>query len=118
MNQEIKAQWVTALRSGEYEQGKNWLSNGGQFCCLGVLCELAFKAGVTEKVMHNETASYDGESCELPSPVSEWAGMQGDRFAKANPDISFDGEGWSLAELNDSDAIDFTAIADLIENQL
>lgn len=28
--------WVAALRSGEYEQGKEALFNNGCYCCLGV----------------------------------------------------------------------------------
>lgn len=37
--------WLTALRSGEYQQGKNALKridqNGNvQYCCLGVACDL------------------------------------------------------------------------------
>lgn len=34
------ADWVQALRSGEYEQGQDYLCRGGKFCCLGVLCEI------------------------------------------------------------------------------
>jgi hypothetical protein len=36
----IVKQWVEALRSGQYEQGKGNLNKNGKFCCLGVLCEL------------------------------------------------------------------------------
>ena len=50
MNKEVKQQWVAALRSGEYKQGKNALrrqyeGEDAEFCCLGVLCDLAVKAG-------------------------------------------------------------------------
>jgi len=34
------ADWVKALRSGDYEQGQEALCKGGSFCCLGVLCEI------------------------------------------------------------------------------
>jgi hypothetical protein len=41
MNKEIKDEWVNALRSGEYKQGKNYLrtdnGEGDRYCCLGVL---------------------------------------------------------------------------------
>ena len=40
MDQELKAKWVAALRSGEYEQGSDVLYRGGKFCCLGVLHKL------------------------------------------------------------------------------
>lgn len=32
-----KTRWLKALRSGEYQQGKEKLSRHGEFCCLGVL---------------------------------------------------------------------------------
>lgn len=34
------ADWVKALRSGNYEQGQEYLCRDGKFCCLGVLCEI------------------------------------------------------------------------------
>ena len=37
MDQELKARWVEALRSGRYKQGKNYLFEDGRYCCLGVL---------------------------------------------------------------------------------
>lgn len=37
-----KKRWLKALRSGEYEQGAQYLKTpDGAFCCLGVLCDLA-----------------------------------------------------------------------------
>lgn len=41
MTPELKAAWIAALRSGEYKQGHEYLHQGEQFCCLGVLCEVA-----------------------------------------------------------------------------
>ena len=55
MNQKIKERWVKALRSGKYKQGKGWLrkSSGpkkkSEFCCLGVLCDLAVKSKIIPK---------------------------------------------------------------------
>jgi len=45
MDAEIKAKWIAALRSGEYQQGSGALKiehhNGTvEHCCLGVLAEL------------------------------------------------------------------------------
>jgi hypothetical protein len=41
-----KDKWVKALRSGEYEQGKDYLCKEGKshdsFCCLGVLCDIVW----------------------------------------------------------------------------
>lgn len=42
MRNVTKEEWVTALRSGEYRQGKGFLRNSDdEYCCLGVLCDLA-----------------------------------------------------------------------------
>ena len=46
MNKEVKKKWVDALRSGEYAQGRSSLRDHDEYCCLGVLCELAVKEGV------------------------------------------------------------------------
>lgn len=37
MDQKIKKEWVKALRSGEYKQGRGRLKCGDEYCCLGVL---------------------------------------------------------------------------------
>lgn len=38
-----KAEWVAALRSGEYAQGTGLLRDfDNRFCCLGVLCDLEY----------------------------------------------------------------------------
>ena len=40
MDAEIKRKWVEALRSGNYQQGRNHLHRDNKFCCLGVLCQI------------------------------------------------------------------------------
>lgn len=39
MRKDVKELWISALRSGNYKQGKGALNRRGNFCCLGVLCE-------------------------------------------------------------------------------
>jgi hypothetical protein len=41
MKAELKAQWVAALRSGDYKQGRYRLQEADGFCCMGVLCVVA-----------------------------------------------------------------------------
>lgn len=37
----LEEMWISALRSGKYEQGRSVLRNrNGQYCCLGVLADL------------------------------------------------------------------------------
>jgi len=115
MNADIKAQWIAALRSGEYAQGQYRLRQGDRFCCLGVLCELAVRDGVTVGVPGpGDTYDYDGQEVHLPASIQHWAGI------RENPMVTVD-RPWvsrrSLAELND-DGMPFEEIADLIEGQL
>lgn len=41
MNKTIKKNWIKALRSGDYTQCKTRLRDNGNFCCLGVLGDVA-----------------------------------------------------------------------------
>ena len=40
MDPELKSKWISALRSGEYKQGKEYLRDGDTWCCLGVLAKV------------------------------------------------------------------------------
>lgn len=121
MNPKIKADWVAALRSGEYEQGTGKLNQNGKFCCLGVLCDLAVKAdvGVTvreERISYigfeSHRTYYDGNPDTTPDIVQDWAGLPDE-----DPVVRF-GVSWSTpANLNDS-GMSFADIADIIEEQL
>src|SRR5690348_17476896 len=96
MDPQIKAEWVAALRSGEYRQGSGTLrSDQDEFCCLGVLCDLAVKAGVpgiTVEERHSQVSNtllgyaYGGPEIPdvkgsttsyayLPAAVMAWAGL-------------------------------------------
>lgn len=41
MDSKLKAKWVKALLSGNYEQGTGAMFNDSKYCCLGVLCDVA-----------------------------------------------------------------------------
>ena len=124
MNEGIKADWLTALRSGEYKQGRDFLKyqdgESTSYCCLGVLCELAAKAGIVEKSEMDEDArvhTFDGQSSYLPPKVAVWADIQyqGKIYREAtgfvDQRVSVD-----LADLNDY-KLDFAGIADVIERE-
>ncbi len=40
MDAKLKAEWVKALRSGEYDQTVGHLMSGGRYCCPGVPCDI------------------------------------------------------------------------------
>lgn len=45
MKRELKHQWVNALRSGKYRQGRRHLcARDNAFCCLGVLADIGLEA--------------------------------------------------------------------------
>lgn len=44
MDAKLKALWIDALLSGDYQQGKQRLRNpDNTYCCLGVLCDVIHK---------------------------------------------------------------------------
>lgn len=124
MNQERKAQWVAALRSGEYKQGTGYLHRKAhgeeRFCCLGVASDLAWRAGAVEREMHTHiihpTFEYEGRDCYPPEKVLEWFGSLGEPMTVVQYE---DPQGRLytelLDELNDSDRFTFDQIADMIE---
>lgn len=78
MNPEIKDKWITALESGEFEQGKGSLADNGRYCCLGVLCELAAREGAVQRFsLGARGAAYGALKLTgvLPTEVEEWAGL-------------------------------------------
>lgn len=124
MDPTIKARWVAALRSGDYEQGHGRLHTRGpkdtsMFCCLGVLCDLATQDNIVSEVIELSTwddvaVIYDDDESWLPTSVVEWSGVdhQG-TFAEGNHIHEFS----TLAELNDSGAT-FEHLATIIEEYL
>jgi len=128
MNKKVKKLWVTALRSGKYKQGKSRLKiSDGQFCCLGVLCDLYIQK--TKKGAWGERPDdtpifigTDGniEECVLPCEVQEWAGIDSE-----DPYLTHDSEGSgnrTAADINDHGANDkkvtFKGLATRIEKVL
>lgn len=96
----VKAQWLAALRSGEYEQGRGMLqkkapedderiegdSGKPSFCCLGVLCVIYAKShpesywkdvpnepGLTFHVPYGGHGQTSMSATQLPEIVANWA---------------------------------------------
>lgn len=113
MNKVIRQKWIDALRSGEYKQGKGRLRNSeNEFCCLGVLCDLAAKEGVVKEVAGFDEFYYDGGSLTPPPSVKEWAESD---LECLDIDYTMGVEG-HYTELNDDEhGLTFDQIADLIE---
>lgn len=127
-NTEVIKKWVEALRSGEYKQttgklhrvtlNENLPEEPPGMCCLGVLCDLAAKAGVVTRVVDGMLMRYDGETHVLPPVVRDWAGLGFDNpyvkyevYFEDGPAAAYD----PVSVLNDDHRLGFSEIADAIE---
>ncbi|MDG4826035.1 hypothetical protein O7635_29655 [Asanoa sp. WMMD1127] len=135
MIESVKEQWLTALRSGEYEQAQGTLYEDGGYCCLGVLCDIAVKNDAIPEPTDFPYPRWDGvirtdvtrraymaEKMVLPAAVAEWAGLTDVDPMVNVPEEDYDTElvvsvEKHLSELND-DGSTFAELADLIEAQL
>jgi hypothetical protein len=132
---EVKEKWVTALRSGNYQQGTGLLHyvNADKkdcFCVWGVLCELAVEEGVV-KTYGSITGDYlygpddprvNGSPAVPPPEVIEWAfGPEVTSDIKVTLEYDNDSEGGTRETLiywNDDCDMPFDTFATLIEEQL
>jgi hypothetical protein len=135
----VKPLWTQALRSGRYRQGRAALHSSGsggndEFCCFGVLCDVAVHEGVVTSSLLGDVHAYGPDEAVywLPHEVLDWA------FEPWPPDClsfsleqlkdsghgelvrtkfgnSLPGSRVTLVYLNDQAAMPFPAIADLIE---
>jgi hypothetical protein len=119
MNQQIKQQWIEALRSGEYSQTQNQLRDHQGYCCLGVLCDLYCKVNEGSSwedggdLFRLETNMGEYEFVRLPISISEWAGLHDD-----NPNVEYGEVTVAISDLNDKEQLSFNQIAAIIEEQL
>lgn len=105
---ELKAQWLAALRSGEYIQCTGQLSREVegvmQHCCLGVLCRLQGRLEKTGSLEYDGTTEFASSLVLSPdNPV----------YFLTEVVTNMDGP-CTLADLNDRGAT-FVEIADIIE---
>lgn len=115
MNPEVKAKWVAALRSGEYQQGTGALKSDDKYCCLGVLCDIFAKETGKDwtALKDSPVMEFDGATGLPPNAVSEWAGLQ-----TMNPIVLEGTIATTLSNMNDGLGASFQTIARLIEEQL
>ena len=92
MDKDIAGKWVIALRSGRYEQGVGQLRRYGDFCVLGVLCDVHKTMAQIEpkadapvwnqgygghfQYWPDPESDRDAASCTLPNAVKQWAGTK------------------------------------------
>lgn len=104
LNPDFKKRWIEALRSGDYEQGKNSLYKDGKYCCLGVACVLdGISTDVIEKRPYITGAMKPSE----------------DLVQLSKNDISSTKDlDYVLSDMNDERGISFEGIANWIEDNL
>lgn len=123
MDPSIKQRWVSALRSGSYHQGRNFLRRENDYCCLGVLCDLHAQSYSQDWTLYGQRTTkqggtprqifqYDGFDSVLPEQVVDWSGLDAQ-----DPIVAHDEDLTSITKLNDLTGLSFEQIADLIEEQ-
>ncbi len=118
MSQEIKEQWVRALRSGKYEQTNGILceeKNGKEgFCCLGVLFDIAGgEVGGEWKKFENVWGNARWHAKVDDETNSGFVPIKFKQFVKLSQKAQN-----RLVELNDTNGKSFNEIADWIEKYL
>jgi hypothetical protein len=129
-HQKLMAEWLEALRSGKFKQGKDALhkedSNGTQsFCCLGVLGKICADNGLIKQPKRVDSPgagvryNYYSSHCSLDGKLFELSGLR-DALGKFEANTIDDA--YSLAELNDGSEFNkrktFKQIARIIEKEL
>lgn len=121
---EVKEKWLTALRSGSYEKGRNYLCKNNKYCCLGVWLDINnAKFSMSEEI--NGVKIYQNKEGNTKSnstlPIGEDLNelLQGDSAGSfigfqvliSNFDMAFT----CLTDLNDS-MDTFEEVIQIIEN--
>ena len=116
--------WVSALRSGQYKQGRGYLrSKNNEYCCLGVACELAGVEAVLSLRDRDEEEDEDtyyygdvydvNNSMLLPIDVISYYGLTDCEGSYSDNNESFH----SLVMENDEHFLNFNEIADIVEKE-
>jgi len=122
VRREVRDLWVAALRSGEFARTTGKLTRVDEegrpygYCCLGVLCEVAVRAGLELQVSDDVVLGarwYAGVDDFLPREVVDWADLPA-----LDPLVTYDRMELSLSTVNDDYRPSFSAIATAIEELL
>jgi hypothetical protein len=110
MKKDVADKWVAALRSGQYQQGRNMLrTRDNKYCCLGVLCDISGLGKWVDTPYIAEPGYRVSNWCVedlLSPPVQEYAGIATAGGVLPNKH--------TLSDMND-DGATFEQLADLIE---
>lgn len=110
MNKIYKKEWIRALKSGKYKQGRQRLKiihkdKSNSYCCLGILCNIIAKKGLGKWEKRNFIYNDDIFETELEGDLMDEVELHG---------IEQD----HLIKMNDQDKSSFKKIADYIDKNL
>lgn len=120
MNNNVKAKWVEALRSGKYVKTEfalkkfNFRKLQLEYCALGVLCDLYLKEQGRKWGGNHITGFYVDSYSPLKIPsheVMKWSGLR--YYEPSLSEFGFD-----VGEINDCKEFSFKEIANIIEECL
>ena len=115
MKKSISKIWIKALRSGEFNQGSEFLEKDGKYCALGVISLLSLMGGQCTYNSDGGVGLFDNKRSGLSFNTMKWAKIS--NFLKADAPFApfhLNGKISSIAQMNDS-GMNFNQIADLIE---
>ena len=114
-NQEFKAAWVAALRSGKYKQGFKLLrSASDEFCCIGVAEDIA---GACWRESGHGDYYFTAEACSHEVPDTRDLSTLAAGVCLDTCRVLIEGNCATLYSHNDAGKT-FAQIADAIEEQL
>lgn len=112
MHKHIADQWADALESNEYPQGFWALNENGNYCAIGVLAHLAWKAGIVTReyyeTPYRSGYKYDDLMFAASPAVMEWAGLQ------HGLDVQIPSLSSSVMRMNDTEHMSFNYIGSII----
>lgn len=119
MDEKLKAQWIAALRSGNYTQGQGQLRRtewgDATYCCLGVLCDISDKGmWGNNTYYHNGSYSSVGIPASLVKHTINVITPYDEPSEGPLPFTDRNGGRLQLSTLNDT-GMSFDQIADVIE---
>lgn len=93
---ESQEKWLTALESGQYEQGLRYLCRNNKYCCLGVACDIFNISFEVEECIDNIIKTYNKQQNSAPPDIVNALNLH-DCLGSKNGVDDIDG----LARLND-----------------
>ncbi len=110
------AEWLVALRSDKYKQGKGALKLSFQkedrFCCMGVLCDVVDTTKWSKSKTYTDTLLYGDTKCDIFPPANIRI-IPKDQLTQSHRSIMY-----ALAGFNDDSGYDFKKIADWIQEHV